>query len=392
MIMSATETIRVKAASRKRAKDVGLHFGGLETIELVKHFKRKGSKTSVKAIDGVSLKVEPGELVVLLGPSGCGKTTILRCVAGLDTPDSGSIVVNGRPVFSGADGINVPVNKRNTSVIFQGYALWPHMNVAANVGYPLESAGGHRKAEIADRVQSMLGLVGVPDLGREYPGTLSGGQQQRVSLARALVSDPPIVLFDEPLSNVDAQVRHSLRAQIKAMHRRVGFSAIYVTHDQEEALSLADRIVVLDRGKIVQDGPPDVVYNAPNSKYVAEFVGRANVFAVTVDSTRTTRVRAPFGDLAVGEIVEPDAGEQQWAVVRPEDIIVVGEGEQSSDAATIVEATVTNSEFLGSRSEFHAEADGVVFRVEAPKTQGVPRVDSVVRLRIASKATRVVAR
>jgi iron(III) transport system ATP-binding protein len=388
--MTQIDSAQVKTKPARREKGPALHFGGLETVSLVKYFKRKGSKLFVKAIDGVSLKVEPGEMVVLLGPSGCGKTTILRCVAGLDTPDEGDIVVNGRTVFSGGDKVNVPVNKRNTSVIFQGYALWPHMTVGDNIRYPLQAAGGSTRGSMDEKVQAMLELVGVPDLGKEYPGTLSGGQQQRVSLARALVSDPPIVLFDEPLSNVDAQVRHTLRRQIKAMHRRVGFTAIYVTHDQEEALSLADRIVVLSQGKVVQSGTPDEVYNYPNSKYVAEFVGRANVFPVAVSSGEPGRAIADFGQLAVSEVVNPDSEKGQFAVVRPEDIALAAPSEVSSDTATIVEAIVRSSEFLGARYEFIAEAAGVVLRVECAKSIDPPLVNDLVRLRIPQKAARVV--
>jgi iron(III) transport system ATP-binding protein len=311
-------------------------------------------------------------------------------VAGLDTPDDGEIVVNGRSVYSGAKAVNVPVNKRNTSVIFQGYALWPHMTVGDNVRYPLQAAGGSTRESMGERVQAMLELVGVPDLGKEYPGTLSGGQQQRVSLARALVSDPPIVLFDEPLSNVDAQVRHTLRRQIKAMHRRVGFSAIYVTHDQEEALSLADRIVVLNQGKVVQSGTPEEVYNYPNSKYVAEFVGRANVFPVVLSDDHPGHAVADFGRIAVSEIVTSDAGKDLYGVVRPEDIGLAGPSDVSSDFATVVDAMVRSSEFLGSRCEFIADAGGVVLRVECAKTITPPEVNDRVRLLVPRGAARVV--
>ena len=202
----------------------------IQISNVTKRFRRAGGKVIVP-VDNISLTVDENELVVLLGPSGCGKTTLLRCVAGLERPDEGEIIVDGRVVFSSAKGIFVPPDQRRISMIFQSYALWPHMTVAQNVGYPLE---GRKlsKAEIGERVSRALELVGIGGLEAQYPGRISGGQQQRVALARALVSNSSVVLFDEPLSNVDAQVRSQLRFELKRMQRQIVYSALYFTHDQ----------------------------------------------------------------------------------------------------------------------------------------------------------------
>ena len=265
---------------------------------LVKRYRRRDGET-VKAVDGISLTVHEGELVVLLGPSGCGKTTLLRCVAGLEQPDSGHVSVHGRTLFADGGRVSVPVEKRQLSMVFQSYALWPHMTVFDNVAFPLRNRRTPR-AEIQRRVKRALEKVGVGDLVSSYPSQISGGQQQRVALARALVPNDGLILFDEPLSNVDARVRDELRFELLEMQREIGFSALYVTHDQSEAMAMADRIAVLGGGRIRQLAPPAEVYRRPASRYVANFVGTANeipgrVAAVGLDGTMTV-------DTAVGKI------------------------------------------------------------------------------------------
>ncbi|WP_324278085.1 ABC transporter ATP-binding protein [Blastococcus brunescens] len=229
----------------------------VEVSNLVKRFRRE-SGAVVNAIDDVSFEVAAGDFVVLLGPSGCGKTTLLRAIAGLETPDQGAIRIGGRAVFSAADRVEVPPERRDISMIFQSYALWPHMTAFKNVAYPLQSRRGRKvaKDEIARRVRQALELVGVGELETQYPGQMSGGQQQRIALARALVNNDELVLFDEPLSNVDAKVREQLRFELVSMQRKLGFSALFVTHDQTEAMELAHRIAVLDSGRIAQFGTP----------------------------------------------------------------------------------------------------------------------------------------
>lgn len=226
-----------------------------------RHFVRR-DKSSVKALDDVSFEVKAGEFLVLLGPSGCGKSTLLRAIAGLEQLDSGAISLEGRTVVDTDRRIEVPTEKRGLSMMFQSYALWPHLTVTQNIAYPLK-ARKIEKAAIKDRVKEVLASVGISELESQYPGQISGGQAQRVALARALVSRDNIVLFDEPLSNVDAKVREHLRSEIAQLHRESGFTAVYVTHDQEEALTLATRIFVLRHGKIVQSGTPQAFTIAP---------------------------------------------------------------------------------------------------------------------------------
>nr|WP_279587847.1 ABC transporter ATP-binding protein [Microbacterium ulmi] len=269
------------------------------------------------------MDIHSGELVVLLGSSGCGKTTTLRCIAGLEQPTGGEVVAGGRVVSSSA-GIVVPPEKRNFGMMFQSYAVWPHMSVFGNVAYPLK-ARKISKAQIEQRVGAVLDLVGIGHLRDEYPSQLSGGQQQRVALARCLVADPQVILFDEPLSNVDAKVREDLRAEILAMKTRIGFGGVYVTHDQEEALAIADRIAIMDAGRIVQIGTPREIYGRPNSLFVANFVGTINRLKGTVTITERGRVVVStlLGDVVVtgdGIVERLIAGQDVWVVIRPEAI------------------------------------------------------------------------
>jgi iron(III) transport system ATP-binding protein len=370
---------------------------GISIVGLSKRFRRHGSDEEVLAIDNISLEVAEGELVVLLGPSGCGKTTLLRCVAGLEHPDLGEVRAGSQVLFSSASGINVPVNRRNVSVIFQGYALWPHMTVYENVAYPLRS--GHRrhdKSFVADKVNGVLALVGLVGLGGVYPGTLSGGQQQRVSLARALVADPAVIVFDEPLSSVDAQIRRDLRREIQAMHRRVGFTALYVTHDQEEALSLADRIAVLQRGRIVQYGEPRDVYDAPNSRYVADFVGRANILS---GQLRPGPGRTTLAESEVGTLVAqfPESGIPQsdpddaYVLVRPTDLQIVGHDATQEQVGRAFDATVTSIEFLGTRLEVSLRTTrDTPLIVECDRTRPIPHIGDQVSVAVRTAEVRVV--
>ena len=224
----------------------------IRVVNLLKTFKRPKGGGTITPINNISLDVSIDEMVVLLGPSGCGKTTLLRCVAGLEEPDSGEIYINDQLVFSSRAGVLVPPHLRPVSMVFQSYALWPHMSVFDNVAYPLRSRKFGTAKQVQDRVQDVLAIMCLDALARQFPGQLSGGQQQRVALARAIVPGTGVVLFDEPLSNVDARIREQLREEIRRMQRRLKFSALYVTHDQVEAMAVADQIAVLDDGRIVQ--------------------------------------------------------------------------------------------------------------------------------------------
>ncbi len=254
---------------------------------------RQGRK-AILALDRISVEVRQGELLVLLGPSGCGKSTLLNAVAGLLKPDEGQITIAGREVFGSHGLVNVPPNGRNLGMIFQSYSLWPHMTVRDNVAFPLKRRGFAQR-DVRPTVNAALDLVRCGPLADQYPGQLSGGQQQRIALARAIVAEPAVLLFDEPLSNLDANLRRQLRDEIAGLHNRLAFSGIYVTHDQAEALSLGTSVAVMTTARIEQIGTPQEVHNGPVSEYVAWFLG-ANVFDATIDSRGA--VETPFGVLS----------------------------------------------------------------------------------------------
>ncbi|HEY8474331.1 MAG TPA: ABC transporter ATP-binding protein [Natronosporangium sp.] len=330
---------------------------------LGKRFRRE-SGAVVTAVDDVSLDVHAGEFVVLLGPSGCGKTTLLRMLAGLETPDTGSIAIRGQTVFDTATNTNLPTEHRSISMIFQSYALWPHMTVFQNVAYPLQRRGLKlRRAEIAQQVERVLELVRIPDLARQYPNQMSGGQQQRVALARALVSGSDLVLFDEPLSNVDAQVRERLRYELLEMQRELGFAAVYVTHDQSEAMGLANRIAVMGDGKIQQIASPRETYENPRSRYVANFIGVSNEIPGTlaaVGENRTGVIDTPLGKLH-GRVQSPEltVGDDATLVWRPEHAAVT---KANPDTPGCFSASVITVVFAGPHMELMLEADGLRFR------------------------------
>jgi iron(III) transport system ATP-binding protein len=237
--------------------------------------KRFGGKTPTTAIDALDLEIESGEFLVLLGPSGCGKTTTLRCLAGLETADEGHIAFGDRVVFDASQGVDVPPNKRQIGMVFQSYALWPHMSVRKNIGYPLKTRRVDR-ATASQWIDEVAMLVDCRGLLDRYPAQLSGGQQQRIALARGLVARPDVVLFDEPLSNLDARLRDLVRTEIHELHRRLEFTAVYVTHDQVEALALGDRLAVMRSGALEQLDTPQRTFERPATEYVAGFIGMVN--------------------------------------------------------------------------------------------------------------------
>jgi iron(III) transport system ATP-binding protein len=299
------------------------------------------------ALKDVSLDILPGEFVCFLGPSGCGKTTLLRAIAGLDVQTSGRIFQAGKEIS------NLPASKRDFGIVFQSYALFPNLTVEANVAYGLVSRGGLSKVEIKTRVADLLRLVGMPEAARKYPAQLSGGQQQRVALARALALSPGLLLLDEPLSALDARVRAHLRVEIRHLHQRLKVTTIMVTHDQEEALTMADRIVVMNQGVIEQVGTPTEVYRKPTSAFVADFVGTTNFLPALV--TGTSQVRYAGLELACELDVRPGVGHDVTLAIRPEDIVVRGVGAHTSNSCA---ARVADVEFLGSFCRVERELDG----------------------------------
>ncbi len=265
----------------------------------------------LRVVKDFNLSVEKGEFVSLLGPSGCGKTTVLRMVAGFETPDSGAIHIEGKDV------VRLGPNARKIGMVFQAYALFPNLTVSQNVAFGLKVAGVG-KAETADRVKEMLSLIGLPDLGDRYPFQMSGGQQQRVALARALAVRPRVLLLDEPLSALDAKIRVSLRSQIREIQQRLGITTIFVTHDQEEALSMSDRIVVMNGGIAEQVGTPFDIYNKPTTKFVANFVGTLNTFSADVTDAAAGRVSVGGTPVQLPAAVEPAKGDRIGLAFRPE--------------------------------------------------------------------------
>ncbi len=311
----------------------------------------------VHALAGVSLKIAPGEFFFLLGPSGCGKTTLLRLLAGFLEPDGGAIRFGERRID------NVPAHKRNTGMVFQNYALWPHMSVFRNVAYGLDVRRVPAE-EKARRVSEILGLVRMSGYEERLPGELSGGQQQRVALARALVIDPDVVLLDEPLSNLDAKLRSDMRAEIRRIHDRTGRTFVYVTHDQKEALSMADRIAVMNEGRIEQVGAPEEVYTSPANLFVAKFLGGANVVSGRVKSCSDglAFVETPAGTLAarIGSRLLV-AGDAAVIALRPELIHAAATGE-----ANAVDAELSERMYLGEIIQYQLLASGVELTATAP--------------------------
>ena len=287
-----------------------------------------------EALQGIGLAVVRGELMVFLGPSGCGKTTLLRIIAGLETQDTGKIVQDGRDVS------RLPAIDRDYGIVFQSYALFPNLTIDANVAYGLVNRRDKRTA-IASRVRELLALVGLPGEGRKYPAQLSGGQQQRIALARALAPAPGLLLLDEPLSALDAIERVRLRGEIRALQKRLGVTTIMVTHDQEEALSMADRIVVMNQGRIEQVGTPREIYETPATPFAADFVGKVNVLTAVIEPAG--RCRIGDASLAIARADLP-AGTTVKLYLRPEDIALSTNG---ATAPNTLSAKVAKIEFLG---------------------------------------------
>jgi putative spermidine/putrescine transport system ATP-binding protein len=307
--------------------------------------KRFGQTVAVAALD---LAIERGEFVSFLGPSGCGKTTTLRMIAGFESPSAGAIVLDG------ADLTGLPANRRNMGVVFQSYALFPNMTVAQNIAFGLRLRKRPR-AEIARRVEELLALIDLPDLGTRYPHQLSGGQQQRVALARALAIEPRVLLLDEPLSALDAKIRVTIRDEIRAIQRKLGITTIYVTHDQEEALAVSDRIVVMNRGRIEQTGPPPQIYNFPRTPFVARFVGTVNLLRGIVRDPLTGTVTIgdqPLTD--VGAVRGCRTGDEVLLALRPEAITVA----IPDDATNRLHGNVAEVTFLGTLVRVRASVGG----------------------------------
>jgi iron(III) transport system ATP-binding protein len=311
-----------------------------------------------RSVDGIDLAVEPGEFICLLGPSGCGKTTTLRMIAGFLEPDEGEIRVHGRTVS--APGSVVPPERRNMGMIFQSYAVWPHMTVRDNVGYGLRMQKVAAE-ERARRVDAILRATKLHELAARYPGELSGGQQQRVALARALAPNPDILLLDEPLSNLDANLRAEMRLEIRRLHDEFRNTSIYVTHDQLEAMTMADRIVVMNQGRIEQIGAPEEVYERPQSRFVARFIGASNVIEGKQAGDRRVEINGRTIDVGSGDF--PGPGSALGVCVKMHDIEIVPGA--AVDAGNALPGKVVSHAYLGSHRDYVVDVGQEVL-VSAP--------------------------
>jgi iron(III) transport system ATP-binding protein len=320
---------------------------------------RKAFKTQeggVDALAGINFEVKQGSFFTLLGPSGCGKTTTLRSVAGLERPDGGEITIGERKVFSSSEGLFVPGNKRDVGMVFQSYAIWPHMTVFKNVAYPLKAKYRPRD-EVQEKVQKALKLVGLEDLGDRLAPRLSGGPQQRVALARALVAEPKVLLLDEPLSNLDAKLRNQMRWELKELQRRLGTTTLYVTHDQVEALAISDEIALMNRGRIVQHGTPREIYASPVNEFAADFIGAANIIRGRIlegpDARGRTRVETPIGTLVATLKNSADQIAKEVLVAfRPEQVVISNDGPLVS-GDNVFQGELQGYTYLGESTELH---------------------------------------
>jgi iron(III) transport system ATP-binding protein len=335
-------------------------------------------KGEVYAVRDVSLEVHPGELLTLLGPSGCGKTTTLRMIAGFQEPDAGRVWIGGQDVT------RLMANQRSIGFVFQSYALFPHLTVFENVAYGLR-VQRHAESEIGRAVGEVLDLVGLSGYGGQMPHQLSGGEQQRVALARAIVVRPRVLLFDEPLSNLDARLRIQMRGEIQRLQKRLGITAVYVTHDQEEAMAISDRIAVMHQGVIVQEGSAETLYHRPASEFVAQFIGRTNLLRGHVTAARDgTQVEVEveghrFRVTHAG--ARPAVGASVTLVLRPESIVM-------SAGGSGLQGTVVSRIFLGEKVEYHVRVGGETLHVTAygSGASGLPAPGGAVTLDVSSSS------
>ncbi len=336
--------------------------------------------TVVKAAQDVTFDVPEGKLFTLLGPSGCGKTTTLRSIAGLEKPTEGEIEVGGRVVYSSTKGVFVAPNKRNFGMVFQSYAIWPHMNVFQNVAFPLEVRKLPKK-QIREKVERVLQAVQLDHLVTREATKLSGGQQQRLALARALVMEPQLLLLDEPLSNLDAKLRDRMRTELKRLQRELSLTTIYVTHDQSEALALSHQIAVMNDGRVVQIGTPREIYETPHDQFVADFVGTTNFVGGTVstaeDSSGHCVIATAMGDLKAHASEGATKNVSVIVSVRPEDVELSETPLTAGDGENVRQGTVQAKDFLGEYLDFEVKVGEVVLQARAHPSLRTPTGDPI---------------
>ena len=356
----------------------------LEIENVSKSFRVRGGR-AVVAIDKVSFDVAPGEFFTLLGPSGCGKTTTLRCVAGLERPQEGKIQLRGRAVFDASKRIFVVPNQRNIGMVFQSYAIWPHLTVFNNVAFPLKSGGQRNFKLLRDKVERALDLVGLGGFEDRPATQLSGGQQQRVALARALVKEPDLLLLDEPLSNLDTKLRERMRSELKRLQRELGITTLYVTHDQMEGILLSDRIAVMNGGRILQLGRPGEIYDQPNSQFVADFMGATNLLNGTLRS-EVHAAAVEVVDTDIGPILcsfsgRTACGSRVVISVRPENIKIANECRP--DEANLIDGQIKECSYYLGLVEYTIDVRGHQLKVRSVADGAEINGNSAVRLRLA---------
>ena len=360
----------------------------LAVIGLAKSFL--SAEGAVKAVDDISFAVTEGQCYALLGPSGCGKTTVLRCVAGLEQAERGSIAIGGRVVSD--ERIFVPVHQRSIGMVFQSYAIWPHLDVFDNVAYPLDVKRPRiARAELEKRVMDVLALVGMQTMARRPATRLSGGEQQRVALARAIVRRPSLLLLDEPLSNLDARLRDAMRRELATLIRQIGITALFVTHDQVEALSLADRIAVMDQGRILQEGAPSDVYGRPKNLFVARFLGSANVLAGKIQSRDDAgRAQLALDGHRLTIATDHPPGASVDIVLRPEHLSISAQPPASE--ANSVPGRIMALAFQGGNVEYEVDIGGGMSLRVLARAQADLRRGTAVWIGIDTRCVAVFAR
>jgi iron(III) transport system ATP-binding protein len=343
---------------------------------LAKAYLDRQNRRGANAVDGVDFTVAEGQFYSLLGPSGCGKTTTLRCIAGLERPDSGVIMIGNRAMSSAGSRQFTPPHKRPIGMVFQSYAIWPHLSVFDNVAFPLRTGSRRRRPtskEITQRVEETLAAVQLSEYIRRPATAMSGGQQQRLALARALVARPKILLLDEPLSNLDVKLRDAMRSELRSLQRRLGVTTLYVTHDQAEALSMSDRIAVMSGGKIVQEGAPREIYRSPSSQFVAGFIGESNFLDGTVakvNADGTAVANTPAGALTIRSPEGTVTGDKVTLGIRPQGITTTASGGPAgvppAGPHTALEGLVVQVLFLGEHLDYRVRVGDTELLVRQP--------------------------
>lgn len=337
--MNATER-NIEEIKQFSGKSSGVRLEGVTKI-----FPQPDGNGEVIAVNKVNLDIKDGDLVTLLGPSGCGKTTTLRMISGFEYPTSGEIFIGGKPIA------NVPPNKRGISMVFQSYALFPHLNIYENIAYGLK-VKRLPKSVIVEQTKKVIELMQLSGMESRFPNQLSGGQQQRVALARAIVIEPMVLLFDEPLSNLDAKLREHMRDELRSLQKRLGITSLYVTHDQSEAMAISDKIVIMDQGNIIQMGSPREIYEYPNTTFVANFIGKANFLSCEFKELRNGTAYVKVGDLPFNipnpGSVKIEASDNCCLSIRPESITLVPEGDG-------IPGVISRATYFGSKIEYEVE-------------------------------------